>query len=59
MTELVFRWDSKKETYNRETHGVSFEEAKSVFLMRKPDLSMIRTIHLMKNASSFLVLARP
>lgn len=31
MSELAFRWDPKKETHNREKHGVAFEEAKSVF----------------------------
>lgn len=45
MPELVFRWDPKKETHNQEKHGVSFEEAKSVFydesakLIHDPDHS--------------------
>ena len=45
MSELVFRWDPKKDAHNREKHGISFEEAKSVFydesarLINDPDHS--------------------
>lgn len=45
MSELVFRWDPKKDAANQEKHGVSFEEAKSVFydenarLINDPDHS--------------------
>ena len=45
MSDLTFRWDPKKETQNQEKHGVSFEEAKSVFydesakLIHDPDHS--------------------
>jgi uncharacterized DUF497 family protein len=45
MTELAFQWDPKKEALNQEKHGVSFEEAKSVFydesakLIHDPDHS--------------------
>lgn len=45
MPDLFFRWDPKKDAYNREKHGVSFEEAKSVFydedarLINDPDHS--------------------
>jgi uncharacterized protein len=45
MSDLSFRWDPKKEAYNQEKHGVSFEEAKSVFydesakLIHDPDHS--------------------
>jgi len=45
MSELVFRWDPKKDAHNQEKHGVSFEEAKSVFydesakLIHDPDHS--------------------
>jgi uncharacterized protein len=45
MSELVFRWDPKKDAHNQEKHGVSFEEAKSVFydedarLINDPDHS--------------------
>jgi len=31
MDELVFEWDPKKSASNEEKHGVSFEEAKTVF----------------------------
>lgn len=31
MTELSFRWDPAKDTVNRRKHGVSFEEAATVF----------------------------
>lgn len=45
MTGLAFYWDPKKESHNQEKHGVSFEEAKSVFydesakLIHDPDHS--------------------
>jgi uncharacterized DUF497 family protein len=31
MSDLAFRWDPKKDALNQVKHGVSFEEAKSVF----------------------------
>ena len=31
MDELVFEWDPKKSASNEEKHGVSFEEAKTLF----------------------------
>ena len=31
MTELSFRWDPAKDATNRRKHGVSFEEAATVF----------------------------
>ena len=31
MTAIRFQWDDKKAAANRAKHGVSFEEAKSVF----------------------------
>ena len=31
MSELEFEWDARKERENRRKHGVSFEEAKTVF----------------------------
>ena len=31
MLELAFEWDSKKDTANIKKHGVSFEEARTVF----------------------------
>ncbi len=45
MNNLAFHWDPKKEFHNQEKHGVSFEEAKSVFydenakLIHDPDHS--------------------
>jgi len=32
MKEVRFRWNPRKESDNRRKHGVSFDEAKSVFL---------------------------
>ena len=31
MNELLFEWDENKNTINRKKHGISFEEARSVF----------------------------
>jgi len=31
MSDLIFDWDPKKNASNKRKHGVSFEEAKSVF----------------------------
>ena len=31
MSDLAFKWDPRKDALNQEKHGVSFEEAKSVF----------------------------
>lgn len=31
MIELVFEWDENKNIINKSKHGVSFEEARSVF----------------------------
>lgn len=31
MTELRFEWDEKKSRSNQRKHGVSFEEAQTVF----------------------------
>ena len=45
MSELRFEWDRKKAAENRRKHGVSFEEAESVFadefaiLLDDPDRS--------------------
>jgi uncharacterized DUF497 family protein len=33
MNSLRFEWDARKATANLKKHGISFEEAKSVFLM--------------------------
>lgn len=32
MADITFTWDARKERANRRKHGVSFEEARSVFL---------------------------
>ena len=45
MKNILFTWDSKKNSANVQKHGISFEEAKSVFyddnarLMHDPDHS--------------------
>ena len=31
MTYLAFSWDEKKDKDNQEKHGISFDEAKTVF----------------------------
>ncbi|MBD2596677.1 BrnT family toxin [Nostoc spongiaeforme FACHB-130] len=31
MNQLLFEWDNEKNKINQKKHGVSFEEAKSVF----------------------------
>ena len=31
MSGLIFEWDEKKSRINKQKHGVSFEEAKTVF----------------------------
>lgn len=38
MSELHFEWDPRKAAVNRRKHGVSFEEAKSVFLDERAKL---------------------
>ncbi len=32
MSELCFEWDEKKSISNKKKHGISFEEAQTVFL---------------------------
>jgi uncharacterized DUF497 family protein len=54
MTHLRFEWDSSKETSNMRKHGISFDEAKTVFtdelarLIADPDHS--------KNEDRFILL---
>ena len=31
MSEIIFEWDENKNVINKKKHGVSFEEAKTVF----------------------------
>jgi uncharacterized DUF497 family protein len=38
MSEPLIHWDPKKEDFNREKHGISFEEAKSVFYDQSAEL---------------------
>lgn len=35
MDDIVFRWDEKKSLSNKRKHGVSFEEAETVFFDEK------------------------
>jgi len=32
MSKITFEWDASKASINKKKHGISFEEAKSVFL---------------------------
>ena len=32
MNKLIFSWDNTKNTLNTKKHGISFEEAQSVFI---------------------------
>ncbi len=34
MSEIKFEWDAKKASANVKKHGVSFDEARTVFLMK-------------------------
>lgn len=49
MSELFFEWDSKKAASNVAKHGVTFEEAKSVFYDTDALIILIRTILLLKS----------
>ena len=49
-----FEWDPTKDKANQKKHGISFEEAKSVFLMKMPLNFMILIIHMKKNSFSCL-----
>ena len=58
MSELFFEWDSKKAASNVAKHGVTFEEAKSVFydtealIIPDPDHSAIEERFVMMGQSS-------
>lgn len=62
MSDLVFRWDPRKDSINQEKHGVSFEEAKSVFydesasLINDPDHSELEDRFILLGFSSKLKL---
>jgi len=38
MSSLIFEWDARKSAANAKKHGVSFEEAKSVFVDERAKL---------------------
>ena len=58
MAELFFEWDPKKATSNIAKHGVTFEEAKSVFydpealIIPDPDHSAVEERFVMMGQSS-------
>ena len=60
MSELHFEWDRRKATANEKKHGVSFEEAKSVFsderakLIDDPDHSEEEDRFVLLGLSNFL-----
>jgi uncharacterized protein len=62
--ELIFEWDSRKDAANARKHGISFEEAKSIFddpfeLMRgDPDHSAeeLRSVSIGESDAGRLVL---
>lgn len=60
MAELGFSWGSKKARFNERKHGVSFEEAETVFsdenglLLDDPDHSVRETRYLLLGLSSSL-----
>jgi len=49
MAEIRFEWDERKNSWNKQKHGVSFEEAATVFadenalVIRDPEHSHSRT----------------
>ena len=53
MKNLIFEWDDKKSASNKRKHGVSFEEAQTVFLTKTPLNLMIQIIPSKKKGSSF------
>ena len=64
MTTLRFEWDERKAAANAKKHGVSFEEAKSVFVDERAKLivdpetfcsARLRTTQKMRSALSFSV----
>ena len=32
MSDILFKWDEKKNSLNKKNHGISFEEAQTVFV---------------------------
>ena len=54
MKKIEFEWDSKKEKLNKSKHGVSFEEAKSVFF--DPNAQLINDPDHSETESRFVLL---
>ena len=60
MSDLRFAWDSRKASENKRKHGISFEEAKTVFLddnallLADPDHSAEEDRFLLLGVSSVL-----
>ncbi len=54
MMDLEFEWDSAKNKENIRKHGVSFDEAQTVFLDEMPSVSSIPIIRRTRIASSCL-----
>ena len=60
MKELKFTWDENKALTNQQKHGVSFEEAKTVFydnyarLITDPDSSQKEERFLLSNRSKVI-----
>jgi uncharacterized DUF497 family protein len=52
VSELRFEWDERKNAESRRKHGVSFEEARAVFLDDHAMLIDDPTIRITKNGSS-------
>jgi len=50
MTKVRFAWNRYKDNANFRNHGVSFDEAKTVFMMIMPSNFMIKIILLEKIA---------
>ena len=48
-----FEWDENKNRINKEKHGVSFEEAKTVFSMKRPYWNMMGLIPTKRIVSAF------
>jgi uncharacterized DUF497 family protein len=50
--KIHFEWGSRKAALNMRKHGVSFEEARTVFFMKMQRSSMIQTIRRARTALS-------
>jgi uncharacterized protein len=55
MHTLRFEWDQRKAAANAKKHGVSFEEAKSVFVDERAKLIETQTTLKMKSVLFFWV----